>query len=160
MRPLNIGVDAARQKIQAYCAYQERCHYEVKEKLYTYGLYKPEVEQIIADLIEGGYLNEERFALLYAGGKFRMKQWGKAKIKQGLYQHQVSDYCIKKALASIDEGAYNKTLIKLANAKAATLRSEKNKFTKMAKIKNYLLQKGYESRLVLQTINSILANKN
>jgi regulatory protein len=71
--------DQALDKIKYYCSYQERCHSEVKDKLYSYGLRKKEAEEIIAEMIENNYLNEERFALQFAGGKFRMKQWGRKK---------------------------------------------------------------------------------
>ena len=98
------ALDAAQawEKIKPYCAYQERCHREVKEKLYGYGLYGHDVEQIISRLIEENYLNEERFAVAYAGGHSRIKKWGKIKITQALRQKGVSAYCIKKALQSID----------------------------------------------------------
>ncbi|TAH03079.1 MAG: RecX family transcriptional regulator, partial [Sphingobacteriales bacterium] len=72
--------EQALQKLRQYCAYQERCHQEVKDKLYSYGLHQQQVEESISQLIEEDYLNEERFAKQYAGGKFRMKQWGKVKI--------------------------------------------------------------------------------
>ncbi len=135
----------ALPKIKQYCAYQERCHLEVKEKLYSFGLFKNDAGQIIARLIEENYLNEERFAVLYAGGKFRMKQWGKVKIKHSLKQKQVSDYCIKKALKEINEADYEKTLQKLAEQKLKTLRGEKNIFIKKRKLQDFLLQKGYEA---------------
>jgi regulatory protein len=138
----------ALQKAKHYCAYQERSHSEVKDKLYSYGLHKVDVEMILSQLIEENYLNEERFALQFAGGKFRMKQWGRVKIKYELKQRQVSEYCIKKALKSIDESAYEKTLQKLFDDKIKTLRSEKNIFTKKRKLQDYLLQKGFESDLV------------
>ncbi|HEV8079593.1 MAG TPA: hypothetical protein VGP43_02700 [Chitinophagaceae bacterium] len=73
--------EQALPKIKLYCAYQERCHKEVKEKLYSLGLYKKDVEQLISQMIEENYLNEERFAIQYAGGKFRMNKWGRIKIK-------------------------------------------------------------------------------
>ena len=84
--------EQALPKIKQYCAYQERCHSEVKEKLYSFGLYKKDVDQLMAHLIEENYLNEERFAIQYAGGKFRMKIWGKVKLKLALRQMQVSEY--------------------------------------------------------------------
>ncbi|HRD43896.1 MAG TPA: RecX family transcriptional regulator, partial [Ferruginibacter sp.] len=112
MYRLNIGKEKAWQKIKHYCAYQERSHKEVKEKLYGFGLYKAEVELLLTQLIEENYLNEERFATAFAGGKFRMKQWGRQKIKYELKQKQVSDYCIKKALAAIDGEQYEKILYK------------------------------------------------
>jgi len=138
----------ALQKVKHYCAYQERSHSEVKDKLYSYGLHKSDVETILSQLIEENYLNEERFALQFAGGKFRMKQWGRVKIKYELKQRQVSEYCIKKALKSIDETAYEKTLQKLFDDKIKTLRSEKNIFIKKKKVQDYLLQKGFEADLV------------
>ncbi len=138
----------ALPKIKQYCAYQERCHQEVKEKLYSFGLYKKDVEQIISQLIEENYLNEERFAILYAGGKFRMKQWGKVKIKYALKQKQISEYSIKKALKEISETDYLKTLHKLAEQKLKTLKSEKNIFRKKRNLQDFLLQKGFERQLV------------
>ena len=142
-------------KIKQYCAYQERCHAEVKEKLYSFGLYKNDVEQLISQLIEENYLNEERFALHYAGGKFRMKQWGKVKIKYALKQKQVSDYSIKKALKEINEDDYLAALNKLAEQKLKTLKGEKNIFIKKRKLQDFLLQKGYEGELVREVLNNL-----
>jgi len=147
-QPLNIGTEKALQKIGQFCAYQERNHKEVKEKLYSYGLYKDQVEELISKLIQENFLNEERYAIAYAGGKFRAKDWGKNKIKYGLKQHQVSEYCIKKALKTIDDEDYVKTLQKLYVAKEKTLKSEKNIFIKKRKIQQYLMQKGYEVSLI------------
>jgi len=143
----------ALPKIKQYCAYQERCHAEVKEKLYSFGLYKKDVEQLMAQMVEENYLNEERFAIQYAGGKFRMKQWGKVKIKYALKQKQVSDYSIKKALKEISESDYAKTLQKLAEQKLRTLKGERNIFIKKRKLQDYLLQKGYEGELVREVVN-------
>jgi regulatory protein len=151
----NIGTEVAFRKIKHYCAYQERSHAEVKQKLYGYGLYKNEVELLLSNLIEENYLNEERFAIAFAGGKFRIKQWGKTKIKYELSQKQVSAYCIKKALASIAEEDYEKTLQKLAQEKLKTLQSEKNIFAKKSKLQNYLMVKGYEFAIVAKIVNEL-----
>ncbi len=155
MQPLHIGLDKALQKIRNYCAYQERNHREVKEKLYSFGLYKEEVETMLIQMIEENYLNEERYAVAFAGGKFRMKQWGKSKIKYELKQRQVSDYCIKKALSSIEEEDYHHTLDKLFSDKLISLRSEKNLFTKKKKLQSYLLQKGFETALIADKLKTI-----
>jgi regulatory protein len=151
----NIGTEKALQKIKHYCGYQERSHAETREKLYSFGLYKQEVEQLLSQLIEEDYLNEERYAISFAGGKFRMKQWGRVKIKYELQQKKISTYCIKKGLAAIDEADYVKCLEKLSREKLSTLRSEKNIFTKRTKLRNYLLQKGYEPALVMDQIATI-----
>src|SRR6185312_2845053 len=142
-------------KIKQYCAYQERCHTEVRDKLYSFGLNKIEVEEIISTLITENYLNEERFAIHYAGGKFRMKQWGKNKIKQALKFKQVSDYCIKKALKEIDAQEYQKTFEKLAEQKLKTLKGEKNIFIKKRKLQDFLLMKGYETEMIREVVNKI-----
>ena len=145
--------EQAAQKARHYCAYQERCHQEVKEKLYSLGLYKQEVEELLSQLIEENYLNEERFAVQFAGGKFRMKQWGRQKIKQALKQKQVSDYCIKKGLKEIDEEQYGKTLGKLAEQKWSSVKGEGvNLFVKMSKTTDYLLQKGFEAELIRSVV--------
>jgi len=143
----------AFQKIKQYCAYQERCNAEVREKLFSFGLNTNDAEQIVSQLIEENYLNEERFAIQYAGGKFRMKQWGKLKIKHALKQKQVSEYSIKKALKEINDGDYQKILKKLAGQKLKVLRTEKNIFIKKKKLYDYLLQKGYEGELVREVLN-------
>jgi regulatory protein len=155
MRQLNIGIERALQKIKQYCAYQERNHQETKDKLYSFGLYKHEVEQLLSQLVEENYLNEERFAIAFAGGRFRMKQWGRVKIRYEMKQKQISEYLIKKALASIDEEDYERTLAKLADAKLAALKAERNIFIKKKKLQQYLLQKGFETVLITTIVNKL-----
>ena len=140
--------EEALQKAKQYCAYQERCHSEVKEKLYSLGMYKKEVAELLSELISENYLNEERFAIQFAGGKFRIKLWGRIKIKYALKQKQVSEYCIKKGLACINETDYKKTLQKLFDQKLKTLKGEKNIFIKKRKLQDCLIQKGFETNLV------------
>jgi len=147
--------EQAVPKIKQYCAYQERCHAEVRDKLYSFGLRKSEVEEIISSLITENYLNEERFAIHFAGGKFRMKQWGKIKIKQALKFKQVSDYCIRKALKEIDSREYEKTFQKLATQKLKTLKSERNVFIKKRKLQDFLLQKGFENEMIREAVNNL-----
>ena len=151
--------EQALQKVKYYCAYQERCHSEVKEKLYSLGLHKKDAEELLSNLIEENYLNEERFAIQFAGGRFRIKQWGKVKIKYELKQKQVSDYCIKKALASINENDYQKTIQKLFSAKLSTLKSEKNSFVKKKKIQDYLLQKGFVASIINELLSEQIQKK-
>lgn len=150
-----LSKEQALQKIKQYCAYQERCHSEVKEKLYSLGMYKKDVDELLSNLIEENYLNEERFAIQFAGGKFRIKQWGRVKIKYALKQKQVSEYCIKKALAAIPETDYRRTLQKLFEQKLKTLKGERNIFIRKRKLQDHLMQKGFESGLVSELISSV-----
>jgi len=150
----HLTKEQALQKLKHYCAYQERCHSEVKEKLYNLGIWKKDQDELIATLIEENYLNEERFAIAFAGGKFRMKQWGRVKIKYELKQKQVSDYSIKKALKQIDEEEYRTLLEKLAAEKYASLKSEQY-LVRKKKTMDYLFQRGFEGELVSEAIKSL-----
>ena len=120
----SLTKEQALQKLKHYCGYQERCHNEVKEKLYQLGVWKKDHDEIISTLIEENYLNEERFAIAYAGGKFRVNKWGRVKIKYELKQKQVSEYCIKKAFKEIPEEDYMEVLSKLAKQKYDSLKEE------------------------------------
>ena len=156
----HLTKEQAYQKLKHYCGYQHRCHSEVKEKAYSLGLRKTEVEELTSKLIEEDYLNEERFAKLFAGGKFRIKQWGRLKIKNELQQKRVSDYCIRKALGEIQEDEYLITLNKLAKKKWNSIKETGiNHFVKMTKTRNFLLQRGFESVLIGEVINKIAAAK-
>ena len=148
MERKNIGIDKSRQKIRQFCSYQERSHQEVKEKLYSFGLYKEDVESLLSEMIEENYLNEERYAIAFAGGKFRIKKWGRVKIRYELKQKRISEYCTRLGLAAIDENEYLKTLHSLFEQKRASVKSEKNIFVKKQKIQSFLMQRGFEPQLI------------
>jgi len=156
MQVQKLTPQQALPKIKTYCAYQERCHSEVKEKLFSYGLSKNDVEELVSKLVVENYLNEERFAIQFTGGKFRIKQWGKTKIRYELRQKQVSEYCIKKALSLIDDSAYLETFHKLAALKLKSLKTETNIFIKKKKLQDFLRMKGYDSDLIKTAINEVL----
>src|SRR4051812_34478006 len=146
--------------IYRYCNYQERCHREVRNKLYELGATTPEVNELLADLIEAGLLNEERYARSFARGRFRIKRWGKNKIIQHLKLQQVSDYCIKKAMTEIDPDEYYQTLLRLAERKWEELKREKQPYARQSKVYRYLAQKGYESSLITEVLNETIGKKN
>jgi regulatory protein len=141
--------------IYRYCNYQERCHKEVRNKLYELGCTTLEVEDNIAILIENGLLNEQRYADVIVRGKFRMNSWGRNKIVQHLRMDQVSTSCITSALNGLDSQEYYRTLIRLTEKKMTELRSEKSKALMMHKIFRYLLQKGYEPTLIKEALEEI-----
>ena len=145
----------ARQKMEFYCSYQERCHQEVQEKLYSYDLSEKERNQIIVHLIEHNFLNEERFARSFARGKHRIKQWGKIRIVNELKQRQISSPNIKCALTEIPEEEYQDTFDKLAEKHWETIR-ETNALKKKKKFCDYLLRKGWESNLVYGKMKELI----
>jgi len=133
-------------KAQMACAYQERCQQEMRDKLYEWGLHGNDVENIIASLISDNFLNEERFSIAFAGGKFRIKKWGRVKIKIELKRRKISDYCIRKALNGINEEEYIKTLQELIAKKL----KENPKGTQQArnyKAVQYVMSRGFEGDL-------------
>jgi len=153
-----LSVAEARQKIYHYCAYQERSHQEVKDKLYGYGLYGNEVDELLSHLITEGYLNEERFAKAFAGGKFRMKQWGRLKIVHELEAKGLTQNCIKSGLKEIDDADYETTLRFLVEKKSGAL-EEENTFVKRDKVAQYVIQKGYEPELVWRFVKLLVKEK-
>jgi regulatory protein len=146
----------AKAKLMKFCAYQERSQHEVRQKLYAYGLYSAEVEEIIVDLIEGNFLNEERFSRAYAGGKFRMKKWGRLKIQQGLKQHRVSAWCMKAAMEEIDEEAYLAVLEEVLHKKWGNLKGKKE-FERKQLCARYAQSRGFESDLIWDLIKKMTA---
>ena len=147
--------EKALKKLQKYCAYQDRCHQEVRSKLLTLKIYGDDLENIIVELIEDNFLNEERFACSYARGKFRIKKWGRIRIQQELKKRKISAYCIKKAMQEIEEEEYLQTLQLLLEKKLRQSK-ETNSFKKKAKLAKYLMNKGYESSLIWAELNRMI----
>jgi regulatory protein len=148
-----LSPEEARQKIYRYCAYQERAHAEVKDKLYSFGLFRDDVDEILSRLITEGYLNEERFAKAFAGGKFRMKQWGKIKIVHELEARGLTPNCIRSGLKEIDDEAYAQVLRNLLSKKAKLI-DEKDLFVKRDQLARFAIQKGYEPELVWKILKT------
>lgn len=146
----------AFKKMISYCNYQSRGHKEVREKLYALGLWKQDVEELLSQLIEESYVNEGLYARSYAGERFKIQKWGKTKIKVQLKQRQVSDYNIKHALKTIDETIYRNNLAIHARKKWDSVKGTgANVFVKMRKTGNFLLQRGYESKLVWEILEKL-----
>lgn len=134
-------------KAQNSCAYQERCQQEMRDKLYEWGLHTNDVENIIANLISDNFLNEERFAKAFAGGKFRIKKWGRVKIKIELKRKKISDYCIKKGMQEIDDKDYIKTLRDILTKKLKENPKGKQQIRNY-KAAQYAMSRGFESDLI------------
>ena len=144
------------QKAASYCAYQERTQDEVKQRLKKWDVWGDEADEIIAELISMNYLSEERFAKTYAGGKFRMKNWGRMKIKQELHRRGLSEYSIEKGMKEIGHTAYLEGLKELLAKKKILLeKTETDKFKLKQKLVRFALGKGYESELIWKTIEEI-----
>ena len=148
-------LDEAKKKIENYCAYQDRCHKEVANKLREMGMIPRAIDQIIGHLIQENFLNEERFAKSYARGKFNIKKWGKKRIVNELKMRDISKYNITSALKEIDENEYLNTLNLLAEKRLEAIR-EKNLKKRRKKLADYLLYRGWESHLVYEKITELI----
>ena len=148
-------VDEAQRKLENYCAYQERCHKEVKTKLLEMRMIPEAIDQIVVHLIQENYLNEERFAKAFVSGKFRIKNWGKNRIIRELKFKEISKYSIEIALNEIKEEDYLNTLDDLILKRIDQI-NEQNKFKKRKKVADYLLYRGWESHLIYEKINDYI----
>ncbi|MBZ9729822.1 RecX family transcriptional regulator [Salegentibacter sp. JZCK2] len=148
-------VKQATIKLMQFCAYRDRSHKEVEEKLREMNMIPAAQEQIIMQLMQEDFLNEERFARSFVRGKFRIKKWGKIKIKQELKFREISAPIIEIALTEIDQQKYIATLYELAEKKLRLLKEPDN-FKKKRKLADFLLRKGYESSLVYEVTNELL----
>ncbi|WP_010521378.1 regulatory protein RecX [Aquimarina agarivorans] len=146
----------AKKKLEHYCAYQERCHWEVEQKLNEFHLITEAREKIIIHLIEHNFLNETRFAQSFARGKFTIKHWGKRRITQELKLRKISTYNIKKALQEIDEEAYLESFSALSEQKWNSLKNETKEKAKQ-KFISYLQYRGWESHLIFEKLNQLIS---
>ncbi|MEX2513400.1 MAG: regulatory protein RecX [Cyclobacteriaceae bacterium] len=149
-----LGIPAVFKRITSYCAYQERCLSEVKDKLEDYHLSLEESEKIIAELVQENFINEERFASSFVSGRFLIKKWGKVRIRQELKMRSLPNDLISMALNQIDDEAYQETLKTLAHRKWM-LTKEKDLVKKKARVQRFLLFRGFETDLIIQTLEGI-----
>lgn len=144
-----FSIKDATQKIENFCAYQERCHEEVVAKLRSMKMDSDEIDQIMVHLIAKNFLNEERFACSFARGKHRIKKWGKIRIVNELKFRKISQYNINTALKEITPEEYAITFHKLAENHWELMR-ENNVLKKRKKFCDFLLRKGFESNLIYE----------
>jgi len=147
-------VSIAIERIKNYCALQDRCQWDVLEKMREWGLQQATKDHILEILINDKYVDEERYAESFCRGKFRIKNWGKRKITNELKRKQISIICINIGLQEIDDNDYNQVLEKLFHKKNAILK-DKNHFIRKTKIANFLIQRGFESNLVWDKIREL-----
>lgn len=145
------SVKEAFRKAAMFCAYQERTQQEVRDKLKEWGIWGDDAEEVIAELIQQNYLNEERFAKSFAGGKFRVKNWGKRKIQQHLKQRGISGYNLEQAMKEIEPDDYRNTLHALLTKRRESLRDD-NPLVIKQKLVRFALSKGYESDLIFSVL--------
>ncbi|WP_276388729.1 regulatory protein RecX [Eudoraea chungangensis] len=148
-------LEEAKRNLERYCAYQERCHQEVIQKLKSMGMISEVIDVVTVHLIEHNFLNEERFARNYTRGKFKIKNWGRIRIKSELKKRNIGDRIINLALTEITEEDYLRKLEEISKKKLLGL-SEYNKLVRKKKLQNFLVYRGWENDLVYSSINKLL----
>lgn len=147
----------AKFKLEALCAYQERCEFELRKKMQSWRIPYDEQDRLIADLIVNNFLSEERFAEAFISGKIRIKRWGKIKIRQELKQRHISDYSINKGFKEISEEEYWENLLHLTKKKWTSLSKERESYQKKAKVYRFLQSKGYETDLIKMAVEEVVS---
>ena len=147
-------VQQALNKLKKYCTYQDRCHKEVELKLKEMRIIIEASNQIIITLVQENYLNEERFAISFVRGKFKIKKWGKQRLILELKRRNISKYLINKAIKQISDQEYKTTFERLAKRKAESITAVTN-ITKKKKLADYLLYRGWESTMVYDKVNQL-----
>lgn len=146
--------EEAFEKLTTFCAYQDRCPWEIRRKLYEKGIKDEKAEQLIAELIAEEFVNEERYARSFARGKFRLKKWGRNRIRMELKMREISDVLIRKGLSEIDPEEYYDTLLSQTEKKWESTH-ESDFFKKKYKVTQYLLSRGFEIDLMKEAIESL-----
>ena len=152
----SYSIEQALVKMEAWCAYQDRCLFEVQNKLETWKIDFQTQDKIIEKLILNRFLDEKRFVESYISGKVRIKRWGRIKIKYQLFQKRVDKKLIEEGLNSVDQEIYWNNLIALANRKTMEIKPSKNPWKAKQKIMTYLSSKGYEQDLIFEVLNELL----
>ncbi|MBB4119301.1 regulatory protein [Mesonia hippocampi] len=147
-------VEEATAKLMRYCAYQERCHKEVTQKLTEMRMTPLAQEHIITKLISDNFLNETRFAKAFARGKFRIKKWGRLRILRELKLREVSSYNIKEALKEFTENEYLENFHQLADQKIQQVKHLPYLKQKQ-KLMDYLVYRGYEKPLIYEKLQEL-----
>ena len=145
----------ALRKLERYCAYQDRCHQEVRRKLYDIGMYGDDVDQVMATLIETRFLDEERFARSFARGKFKIKRWGRVRIERELKQRQIGRYCVRAGLSELDELDYRGALAELLRKRYERQAGDLHPYARRQDLIQHALRKGYETALAVEVAREL-----
>ena len=149
---MELTTDVILKKVLRYCAYQDRCTQEVRNKLATFDMPDSEKVKILKLLVDEGYLDDERYASTFVRSKIHLKKWGVNKIRMALKMKGISDENISNALSEIDPEIYREELIKVLKSKKI---NETDPYKRKAKLAQYAMQKGYEPSLVWDTLKSL-----
>lgn len=152
--PKHITFSNALAKARHFCAYQERCHFDVENKLQEWGLLRDFIPAVCVTLAEEGYLNEERYVSAYIRGKLNQNGWGRIKIKIGLKEKHISPKMMEIGFKEISNEHYYSKLLEILTAKAKNIRS-KNAYEHHQKLFNFALRRGFESNIITEVLDDL-----
>ncbi len=143
-------------KMESWCAYQDRCTFEVEQKLATWNIPIDQQTEIINQLQSNRFLDDKRFVASFISGKFKIKRWGKMKIKHHLIQKRIDKLAIQEGLKAIDLDAYLDTMRHLAQRKFSEKKSKEDYWAIRRRVSTYLASKGYESDLIHEVVSEVV----
>ena len=149
-----LSPDQVLDKMAKYCAYQERCVKDVRDKLKTYDIPQEDRDKILVFLLDNRFLNDERFAKSFVRRKVNQSGWGLNKIRFHLMQKGITKELIDEAMGQTDEEVYRQRLIDILKTKSKTVKAE-NDFEKKRKLAAYAMQKGFEGSLVWEVLKDL-----
>lgn len=152
---MKLSPSSDLEKMRKYCAYQERSHHQVEQKMYDLRIPQDQQDIIILNLMQDNFLNEERFARAFVRGRFNIKKWGRLKVIKGLKQHRVGKKCIQLSLQEIDDGAYLNVLKNIVEKKNSQLKV-KDVWRRRSAIYRFAIQRGFESGLINEAMKRLL----
>lgn len=154
-----LSPDQVLDKMAKYCAYQERCVKDVRDKLKTYDIPQEDRDKILEFLLDNRFVNDERFAKSFVRGKVNQSGWGMNKIRFHLVQKGIDKDLIDEALGQTDEEIYRQRLIDILKTKSKAVKAETD-YEKKRKLAAYAMQKGFEAHLVWEVLKEFQTNQN
>jgi len=143
-------------KIESWCAYQDRCTFEVEQKLTSWNISLEQQSEIIKHLLSNRFVDDKRFVESFISGKFKIKRWGKIKIKHHLIQKRIDKVSIQEGLKTIDLDAYLETMKHLAQKKFIEKKAKDDLWVIRRRVSTYLASKGYESDLIHDVVAEVV----
>jgi len=154
MQKKPLTPDQVLNKMAKYCAYQERCVKDVKDKLKTFDIPEEEKTKILDYLLDNRFVNDDRFAKAFVRGKVNQSGWGVNKIRFHLIQKGIDKDIIDEALGQTDNEVYRQRLIDILKTKSKTIKADSD-FEKKRKLAAYAMQKGFEGNLIWEVLKDL-----
>lgn len=139
-------------RLTAECAKAEHCTGGMLEKMRRWGVDDDVQARVMAYLIKGKYVDDERFCRLFVRDKIRFNGWGRRKVEQALYQKRIDKVVSGPILDAIDDSEYINVLRPLIRSKRKSIKAA-NEYERNQKLMKFALSRGFEWNIIRQCID-------